>query len=172
VAAVVGEGLARRGGPQAGDDGELLLQARELGRRERDAVRRVLGLVPAGAEAELDPAARHGVDLRDLDGERAGQPEGGRRHQRAEPDAAGLAGQPGQRDPGVGGTRQALRVAHLQVVVGAEEGVEAQLLGGLGDGELGVVAGALLGFGEDTQITEIHAPHCAPPPHRTRQVVT
>ena len=45
-------------------------------------------------------------------------------------------------------------VAHLQVVVGAEEGVEAELLGAPGDGEQVVVGGALLGLGEDA---ELHA---------------
>ncbi|CAM5274284.1 hypothetical protein SHIRM173S_02957 [Streptomyces hirsutus] len=53
--------------------------------------------------------------------------------------------------------------AHLEVVVGAEEGVEAEVLGGLGDGEQGVVGGPLLGLGEDP---EIHSPIL---PARTRQ---
>ena len=48
--------------------------------------------------------------------------------------------------------------AHLQVVVGAEEGVEADLLGAPGDGEQVVVGGALLGLGEDPQL---HAPTLA-----------
>jgi len=37
-------------------------------------------------------------------------------------------------------------------VVGAEEGVEAEVLGGLGDAELVVVGRALLGLDEDAQI--------------------
>jgi hypothetical protein len=94
----------------------------------------VLGLVPARAQAQLDTAAGHGVDLGDLDGQHAGQAEGGGRHQGSEPDAAGLAGQSGQRDPGVGGARQSVWIAHLEEVVGAEEAVEAHLLGGFGDG--------------------------------------
>ena len=52
-------------------------RSRDVG--ERDAVGGVLGLEPAGAEAELDPAAAHLVDLRDRDRERAGQPERRRR---------------------------------------------------------------------------------------------
>ena len=42
--------------------------------------------------------------------------------------------------------------AHAEIVVGAEEGVEAEVLGGLGDGEQGVVARPLLGLGEDAKI--------------------
>ncbi len=69
------------GGPQPGDDLQLLLEAVEAlcQRREGDAVRLVLAGVPAGAEPELDPAAAHLVDLRDGDRERPGQPEGARR---------------------------------------------------------------------------------------------
>jgi hypothetical protein len=45
-------------------------------------------------------------------------------------------------------------------VVGTEEGVEAQVLGGLGDGEQGVVGGPLLGLGEDSKVhtSILHAP--------------
>ena len=59
--------LARRRGPQAGDDLQLLLEPVEAlaERRERDAVRGVLPLEPAAAQAELDPAAAHRVDLGD-----------------------------------------------------------------------------------------------------------
>ena len=103
-----------------------------------------------GADAELDPAAAHLVDLGDRDGQRSGQPEGGRGHQRAQPDPAGLPGQPGQRQPRVGRSGQPV-AAHRQVVVGPEEGVEAGLLGTPGDGEQVVVGGAQLGFGEDPQ---------------------
>ena len=97
------EAEAALGRPQAGDDRELLLEPVEpLPRaRERDAVRRVLLLEPAGADAELDPAAAHLVDVRHADRERAGEPEGRARHHRAEPDRAGLAGDAGQRDPRV-----------------------------------------------------------------------
>ena len=75
---------------------------------ERDAVGAVLAVEPARAQAELDPAAAHLVDLRDRDRERAGEPEGRRGHQRAEPDRVGVAGQAGQRHPGVGRSGQAV----------------------------------------------------------------
>ena len=42
-------------------------------------------------------------------------------------------------------------VTHAQVVVRAEEAVEPTLLGGVGDGQLLLVAGALLGLDEDAQ---------------------
>ncbi len=150
--AVEVEGVAGLGGPQPGDDLQLLLEPRELLLRERDAVRLVLLLEPARAQAQFDAAAGHLVDLGDLDGEHAGQPEGGGGHQGAEADALGLTGEAGEGDPGVGGAGEAVAVAHLQIVVGAEEGVEAEVLGGLGDGEEGVVARALLGLGEDAEI--------------------
>ncbi|MGC0329021.1 hypothetical protein RKD23_002011 [Streptomyces sp. SAI-170] len=123
------------------------------------AVRRVLLGEPARAQAQFDAAAGHLVDLGDLDGEHAGQPEGGRGHQGAEPDALGLPREAREGDPGVGGAGQAVDVTHLEVVVGAEEGVEAEVFRGLGHGEEGVVGGALLWFGEDA---EIHAFHPAP----------
>src|SRR5690606_35357687 len=70
--------------------------------------------------------------------------------QRAEPDRGGLAGEAGQRDPGV--ARPGLAVAaHGEVVVGAEERIEPQQLALLGDREEVVVGGALLGLGEDAQ---------------------
>ena len=67
---------------------ELLLESLEpLTRwRERDAVRVVLLLGPAGAEREGDAAPAHGVDLRDRDGERPRIPERRRAHHRAEAD--------------------------------------------------------------------------------------
>ena len=46
------------------------------------------------------------------------------------------------------------RAAHRQVVVAAEEGAEAELLGALGDGEEVVVGRALLGLGEDPELVE------------------
>ena len=65
------------------------------------------------------------------------------------------------------GPGQAVARAHPQVVVGAEEGVEAEVLGGLGDGELVVVGGALLGLDEDAQIHVLH-PHTGRAPHVAR----
>src|SRR6185437_689677 len=152
------EGLADRRVPESGEDGELLLQALEAltEGREREGVGGVLGVVPARAEAELDPSAAHRVDLRHLDGEQAGRAESRRRHERAEPDALGLAGDTAQRDPGVGRARQAVPT-HGEEVVRAEERVEALLLGPLCDGEQLVVGGALLGLDEDPELHGRHA---------------
>ena len=86
-------------------------------------------VVPAGAEAELDAPAAHRVGLRDLDRERAGQPERHRRDERAEPDARRLAAERGERHPRVGRARPGRTLADAEVVVGAEERVEAELLG-------------------------------------------
>ena len=66
----------------------------------------------------------------------------------------GVAGEPGQGGPGVGGPGGAV-ARHVQVVVGAEEAVEPQLLGGAGHREEVVVGRALLGLGEDP---EVHPP--------------
>ncbi len=162
VPAVEVEGFADGGVPQAGDHGQLLLQPADLRLREGDAVGGVLGLVPAGAEAQLDPAAGHLVDLGDLDGEHAGQPEGGGGHQRAQADPGGLPGQPGEGDPGVGGAGQAVRVAHAQVVVRAEEGAVVQVLGGPGHSQQRVVGGPLLGLGEDAQVHALILPPARP----------
>ena len=59
---------------------------------------------------------------------------------------------PAERDPGVGRARAGRRRAHLQVVVGAEEGVEAERLGAPGHGQEVVVGRALLGLGEDAEL--------------------
>ena len=139
--------------PQSGDDGQLLLEALEAlaHGRERDAVGGVLGLVPTGPEAQLHPAAGHGVDPGHGDGQRTGETEGGRGDQGAQPDRGGVAGDAGQGDPGVAGAGEAVGTPHRQVVVAPEEGVEAQGLGGPGHGQQGLVGGALLGLGEDAQ---------------------
>ena len=47
------------------------------------------------------------------------------------------------------GPGRPLAVAHVQVVVGPEERVEAELLGGLGHAQQLLVVGALLRLGED-----------------------
>src|SRR5204862_7608338 len=131
-------------------DGELLFETREAftDRWERDPVRGVLAVVPARAEAELDPSAAHLVDLRDRDRERSWVPERHGCHEGAEPDARRVAREGGEREPGVG--RPGKPVAgERHVVIGAEEGVEAELLGEAGERrEIGVVR-TLLGLGED-----------------------
>jgi len=151
---VAGEGEGLVGGPQAGHDRELLLQQVEADADRfgvRDAVRGVLGVEPAASQAQLDPSARHLVDLSHRDGERAGQPERHGRDQRAEADGGGVTRQPGERDPCVGRAGQRRAVTHAQVVVRPEEGVEARLLGDQRDRKEVVIAGALLGFGEDAE---------------------
>jgi hypothetical protein len=151
VAAVVGERLLGR--PEPLDDLDLLLEAAEPlpRRRERDAVGGVLGVEPARADAQLDPAAAHLVHLGDADRQRARQPERGRAHQGAEPDRGRLPGQPRQGDPGVGGAGARVALPDALVVVGPEERVEPQALGGLGHDEEFVVGGPLLGLGEEPQ---------------------
>ena len=79
-------------------------------------------------------------------------PERRRRHERAEPDAAGLAREAREGGPGIRRTRQRVGVAHREEVVGPEPAVEAEALGGGGLGELVVVARALLRLGEDAQL--------------------
>ena len=147
--------LADRRPPQAGDDLQLLLEPVEAlaTRRERDAVGGVLGVVPAGADAELDPAAAHVVDLGH------GEASGPGRRKVAEVTrvprriAGRLPGEGAEGDPGVGRARAGRsRAPIFEVVVRAEEAVEAERLGRLGHGEQLLVGGALLGLGEDAQL--------------------
>ena len=63
-------------------------------RREVEAERAVLVLVPAGAETDLDPAAAHVVDLGGDDREAPEVAEGHGRHERAETDRCGVAARP------------------------------------------------------------------------------
>ena len=152
VVAVEAELLVVGRPPQTGEDGEGLLQALEAlaQGRELEAVGGVLGVVPAGAQAELDPAARHVVDLGHLDGEQAGWAEGGAGDEGAQPDALGLTGDGTQGQPGVGRPGQTV-AAHGEEVVRAEEGVEACGFGRLGHAEEGPVGRTLLGFDEDAK---------------------
>ncbi len=140
--------------PQPGDHGELLLEAVEAlaGGGERDAVGAVLVVVPPGPQPQLHPPAAHRVDLRDGDGQRPWQAEGGRRQQRAEPDPGGLPGEPTEGHPRVGRPGPAVARADAQEVVGAEERVEAGVLGGPRDPEQVVVCRTLLRLGEYAQV--------------------
>ena len=90
-------------GPEPVHDLELLREHLQAdGRlRERKAVGAVLALHPAGAEAELDPAARDVVDRRDRVREQAGQAEGRRGDERAEPERARARRESCERRPGV-----------------------------------------------------------------------
>jgi hypothetical protein len=112
----------------------------------------VLRLVPPRAEAQLDAPAGHLVDLRDRDRERARLAERRRGHERAQPDSLGLHGQGAQRDPGVGGAGQPAHSAHLQEVVGPEEGVEPAVLRLTRHPQQLLVRRALLRLGEDAEL--------------------
>ena len=145
--------VTRPGVPEPGDDRQLLFQPVEplLDRRERQAERRMLACVPRGADTELDPAAAHVVDRRDDGREQPGRPEGRGRHQRAEPDPAGVARQAGQRRPAVGRPVVGIVRIAAEQVVGAEEGIEARALGGQRQGQDVVVASAVPGLHQDPQ---------------------
>jgi hypothetical protein len=145
---------AERGRPQADQDRELLLKPVEplADLREREPICGMLGLVPAGAEAEFHPATRHPVELGDLDREDTRKPERHRADQRAEPDRPRLAGQAGQHGERIRRARQAVVVVHRQVVIGQEEAAEARVLGQPRQPQLLVVGGAELGAGEQTHI--------------------
>ena len=127
------EPLPRLRVPESGEDRELLLKLVEAlaERRERDAEVVVLTLVPGGADAELGAAAAHLVNGGDLDGELPGQPERGGVDERAEPYPFGLDGEAGERGPRVGRLVGRVVSVDAEVVVGAEEGVEAALVRGL-----------------------------------------
>ena len=135
---------------------EVVEARRRVG--EVEAVGGVLGLVPAGADAELDPTAAHLVDLGDADGQQPGAAERDRGDERAEADASTCRGpvRPSVTHASVGPGRP-LDAAHLEVVVAAEEAAEAERLGALGDGQQRVVGRALLGLGEDAQVGKLHA---------------
>src|SRR5205823_3285698 len=122
---------------------------------ERDPVRLVLALEPAGPESELDAAAAHRVDVRDGDRQRARQPEGDGADEGAQTYAARLAREPRERDPRVGGAREGAgtrRRVDPPEVIGAEEAVEPAVLGRACDAEQVVVGGALLGLGPGDQL--------------------
>ena len=90
-------------------------------------MRLVLALVPTGAHADLDAAARDVVDGDGHPREHARVAEGRRRDERAEADALRERGEPRERRPGV--VRVGVGPDDRRVVVGAEEPLEAVLLG-------------------------------------------
>ena len=136
VLTVVVERVADRRTPQTGHDVESFLEQFEaiLERRERDAVRLVLFLVPAGTDAEVYAATTHLIDLCDRDGQRSGVTERSRRHQSAEADGGCFAGDSGERDPRVGGPGKAVGI-HGEIVVRAEKCAVAEFFGGLGNSQ-------------------------------------
>ena len=125
-----GEG-ERAVGPGSADDLELLLEQLEARaeRRELEAVGLVLAFVPAGAEAEVDTAARDVVDGCDDLREHRRMAERRRRDEHAEAQPGRDRGEAGERRPGL--ERAALLVPiDREVVIRAEERAHAVLLAG------------------------------------------
>jgi hypothetical protein len=118
-------------GEKTTDDRERLLEPRRAF-AERDAERAELGLVPAGADPEHEPAAAHLVDRRRHPGEHPRRVERGARHQRAEPDAFGRGREGREHRPRVPRTPFGTSVAAVQQVVAEPDRVEADLLGRAG----------------------------------------
>ena len=100
--------------------------------RGRESVGAVLALHPAGAEAELDPAAGDVVDGRGGVREQARQAERRGRDERPEAQRRRARGEARERRPGV--VRDVPGLVRLRdVVVGAEERVDPVLLAGVGE---------------------------------------
>ena len=138
--------LHRRRAGLAPDPLDLLDLALELVEplrhgRERKAERLVLVLVPAGADAEVDAPAGDVVGGQRELGQDGGGAERDRRDQRAEPDPLGDRGERADRAPGV---ERAVALRERQVVVGAQQRLEAAALGGAREREPVVPADALL----------------------------
>ncbi len=147
--------------PQALEDLQLLLQVvgslPDLG--EREPVAAVLLLVPAGAEAHLDPAAAHLVDRQHHLGKVARRAEQDRRDEDTQAERRRLAREPGEHGPGIG--RRLVAVAgEALVVIGPEQGLEPGCLGSPGDGQLLLVGQPLLGLDHERE------PHDPSPPCR------
>ena len=94
---------SKRSSVQANDDLHLLGEELEplLSVEEREAVRHVLALVPAGSHAHVDPPSGDVVDGDGHACEHAGMPERGGRDERAEPDPLGDRREPRERCPRV-----------------------------------------------------------------------
>ena len=114
-------------------------------RREVEAVRLVLGLEPARAETELDPATGDVVDGRDQLREHRDAAERDGRDQCAEPDPRRHRGEAGERCPRIERAR-GLPTDDRAVVVGAEQPVEVRLLGRAGQRDPLLPGDALLPF--------------------------
>ena len=124
----------------------VLQQVRPLGDlRERQAELAVLRVVPAGPDADLDPAAAHLVDRGNDFGERSGVAKRDRRNERAEADGRGLASDAGENGPRVGG-RLVSRPGEAPVVIGPEKCLESKPFDQPGNLQLLHVCQALLGL--------------------------
>ena len=102
-------GLAIGRGPQTHDLFQVLLVTVEsfthLG--EVQAVGAVFGFVPAGSEAEVDPATTHLIDLGDGDCEWSRLIEGSRAHECAKTNGGRVTCQTSECDPGMCGSGKA-----------------------------------------------------------------
>ena len=97
--------------------------------RELEAERAVLALHPAGAQSELDASAGYMVRRRDRVREQSRRAEGDGGDERPEPEGGRARGEGGDRRPGI--VRDAVELVALRdVVVGAEERLDAVLLAG------------------------------------------
>ena len=134
-------------GERAPDDLERLLEARDavvVGQAERA----VLGLVPAGAEPEDEPAAAHLLDRRRHLRDQPGRMERGAGDERAELDTLGDRRQRGEHRPDLPRPALLTAVAAVEQVVAEPDRVEALLLGRAGHRGVLRPAGLVLDLGE------------------------
>lgn len=169
------EALPAWGLPQPGDDLHRLLQAVEALalRRERDAERLVLALVPAGADPQADPPVAHLIDAGHRHRQNRRQPEGPGGHQRPQLHPRGLTGEAAEGRPRVRGQVLGIPGVDAHVMVGAKEGVEARLLGRPRHRDDAVVGGAVEGLHEHAQLHAAASGRgrgngIGPPPSSTR----
>ena len=122
---------------QARDHLERLVEPIEalLERREVDAERIALVLVPAGADAELEPAVRHDVERRRhvREHRRVAVRVAGDQHPEAQP--RGRLRQRGERDPALHARSGAIREDRLEVIERPPGLEQVDLIGGLPHGE-------------------------------------
>ncbi len=134
--------------PQAVEDRQLVLEQIRafLDRREGQAQLPVLVVVPAGPDPDFDATAAHLVHGRHDLRQDARMAERDRRHEHAQTDPLGLAGQASDDGPRVG-RRLPGRSGKAREVVGAKVRIEAVRLRALRGGELIGVGHPLLGLG-------------------------
>jgi hypothetical protein len=121
--------------------------------REREPVRLVFLLPPAGPHADLDATVADPIDRDRAFREDSRKPERHRRHERAEADRGGDGGEAGEVGPGVGGP--ALTVPHhAEVMVRGEDRIEPEPLGMRGGGHPLGPGDALLAFEHEAETHE------------------
>jgi len=123
----------RVGCQQAIDDGDLFFEslpaAIDIVEPEPEAC--VLFFPPSRAHADLDPSAADVIDGRGRLREQGRLTERHGRHERSQTERAGSGGEGAEQRPGVGGSSPAHAV-RAEVVVGAEQTLEAEVFTGLG----------------------------------------